>query len=505
MNVVDHAVGFFFPHLGVRRAHYREVLRSYDAAAIGRRRSSFSARGGSANMALGRALATLRDRARNEVRNTPHGHAIVDVMVRHVVGTGITPIWRTGSDRLDNVVSGLWEEQVQRSDIEGENHFYGQQELAVRSMVEGGETISRYIEIPLTEDRRTPCRLQLLEGDHIDTSRDGTFEGRRVRLGVALGKWAKREGYYLFPEHPGDLYATAASRFVSRSETRLLYRPMRIGQVRGITWLAPLLMPAKDLHDLLRNTITKTAVEAAFSGFVTNTADTASPLPFTINSAGEREMLPEPGMLVELRPGQDIKFAQPTTSTQFDPIAVHTLQAMAIGAGLTYDQVTGDLRRANYSSLRAGKIEHRRLVEMVQFNTVIPRFCEPFAERFIDRCIMAGTLRPRADGYPHDWVPPANEPIDPKKDLEADISAVRAGRMSPQEFISQWGRDWRKVVNDTAAFFAVVDAKKLALEIDARRPRNGAAAAAPAEPAEQDDDTEVDDEKPPADDDAEEE
>src|SRR5205085_4272855 len=142
------------------------VLRSYDAAQSGPRRSSFSARGGSANVTIGGALSTLRNRARNEVRNTPHGHAIVDVMVRHVVGTGITPVWKTGSDRLDNQVSQLWEEQVARSDVEGEAHFYAQQELACRSMVEGGETVSRYIDVPYTEDRRTPARLQLLEGDH---------------------------------------------------------------------------------------------------------------------------------------------------------------------------------------------------------------------------------------------------------------------------------------------------------------------------------------------------
>ena len=39
--------------------------------------------------------------------------------------------------------------------------------------------------------------------------------------------------------------------------------------------------------------------------------------------------------------------------------ARRALEAASVGAGLTHDQVSGDLTAANYSSLRAGKIEFR--------------------------------------------------------------------------------------------------------------------------------------------------
>ena len=83
-------------------------------------------------------------------------------------------------------------------------------------------------------------------------------------------------------------------------------------------------------------------------------------------------------------------------------------------------------------------------------------------------------LKPRRDGYRHLFVMPAHEPIDPKKDLEADILAVRAGRMSPQDFIEAWGRDWREVVAEYAAFLKETDAQGLVFDIDARqRTRTG--------------------------------
>lgn len=494
MNALDRLIGFFAPQRGVKRAQARHMLRHYDGALSGQRRQGFGARGTSANAEVGPALRTLRDRARSMVRNTPHGHAIVDVMVRHVVGAGITPVWNTGSDRTDQQVTSLFEEWANRADAAGELHFYAQQALWVRSMIEGGEALLRFVDVRHADDPRTPLRLQLLEGDHIDSARDGLMvEGRRARLGVALGNWDRREGYWLHENHPGEglgswSAAGYSSRFVGRDEIVHLYRPLRIGQVRGVTWLAPVLLAAKDLGELMQNTIVKSGVEAAFSGFIMDNGGGPVNMGQAIDAdTGDTMMLPEPGTLMRLR-GQDIKFAEPKTSTQFEPVAIATLQGMAAGTGHTYDQITGDLRQANYSSLQAGKIEHRRLVEQVQWHDVIPRL-DRVVDRFVDRCIMAGTLRARSDGYPRDWVPPANEPIDPLKDMEAAVAAVRSGRMSPQEFIGQWGRDWRKVVADTGVFWKAVDATGFSFDIDPRRPAKGAAApkADPAQPGASDD------------------
>ena len=477
-NVFERAIGAVAPHYALARAHAHEALRAYDGAAIGRRRTGFGSAGGSANVGIGIDLARLRDRSRAMVRNTGNGWAMVDVLIRNLVGTGIRPLWNTGSDRIDNKVSSLWDYFVGAADVEGETHFYAQQELAVRSMVEGGETITRFVDLRLTDDRRMPMRLQILEGDLIDSSRDGTTEGRRVRLGVGLGDHNRRLGYYLFPEHPGERIALTSSAFIDREAVRHLYRALRPGQLRGVPWLAPVLMSGKDYADLLQFTIVKAQVAASFAGYIENQQGMASPLDAKTDAqTGDKVMMPEPGSLYNLKPGQKITFPTLADGGQFDGAGMAVLRTMAAGVGLTYDQATGDLRQANYSSLRAGKIEHRRFVEQVQHNCIIPRLCNPVADRFIDRAIMAGSLAPRADGYPREWVPPANEPIDPVKDLSADIDACRAGRMSPQEFIAQWGNDWRKVIADTKAFWAAADKAKLALDIDPRRPRAGAAAA----------------------------
>jgi capsid protein len=177
----------------------------------------------------------------------------------------------------------------------------------------------------------------------------------------------------------------------------------------------------------------------------------------------------EPGTVKELRSGQSISFAQPTSNTQADPMLKFDLQSIASGLGITYDQIQGDLSQANYSSLRAGKLEFRALISQLQQHVIIPLLCQRVWDRFISRAILAGFLRERQDGYRVHWVTPAWEPVDPEKDLDADVRAVRAGRMTPQEFIAASGGNWHQSLEQFEDFFKEADKLGLAFDIDTRK------------------------------------
>ncbi len=83
--------------------------------------------------------------------------------------------------------------------------------------------------------------------------------------------------------------------------------------------------------------------------------------------------------------------------------------------------------------------------------------------------MLAGIIPERRTPYRTQWVTPAWEPINPNDDIEADMKSVRTGRMSPQEFVSAWGNDWRKVQDQTAAFYKRADRMGLVFDIDPRR------------------------------------
>jgi lambda family phage portal protein len=267
---------------------------------------------------------------------------------------------------------------------------------------------------------RIPLQVQLMEGDHLDTSRHGVVDGFKTILGVQLSGTGQRLGYWLFPEHPGERGQFQLNNFssvkVPASDVIHLYRKSRIGQVRGVSAFAPVMLQARDLADLQEAVVVKARIEACFAGFITSEeADGANIGPSSTDVDGNGVQELQPGMLRHLKPGESIEFANPTSSVSFDPVMLHTLMGIAVGLGLTYDQLTGDLRQANYSSLRAGKIEMRRLIEQVQYQMAVPMFCRPIWNRFVDMAILTGQLRGTVDDYPCEWIAPAHEAIDPEK------------------------------------------------------------------------------------------
>jgi lambda family phage portal protein len=453
--------------------------RDYNSAQRGRRNRDSVARPTSANAEIGQAMGTLRDRSRAFVRNSWAGQRILDVLTSHVIGTGIMTVPNTGSDRLDNRYRLLREEWEASSDIENVLDYGGQQALMFRSMVEGGDSVLRLVPRRLQDSPRTlPFRLHGLEGDQIDAGRDSIFgspgETSSVRLGIKIGEWGEREGAYLHPNHPGEMVVgnISPSILVNWDDMCHLYRPLRLGQLRGISWFAPILMTAKEIQDLMEAAIIQQRTQASFAGFIKRQPGGGNVLTTRKDDKGDKVTRIEPGMVQDIGDA-DIVFPNGSSQSVFGDAYRSGLRAMAAGAGITYDQVSGDLTQANYSSLRAGKIEFRRLVEQMQWSIMVPMLCRKVDRRFIDLAILAGKLPDRKGGYPVDHIMPGIEPIDPLKDLQADILAVRSGRMSPQEFMSAWGRDWRKVVTDFDAFFKFADANNVPLDIDPRRPANG--------------------------------
>ncbi len=265
MNALDRAIGWFAPKAALSRARARHALRVYEGATVGRRATSWKALNTSANAEIQGALRPLRDRARDLARNTPYAARMLDIITSHTIGTGIVPNIDTGSDKLDRRLETLWGEWEEEADVTGQMGFYAMQALAVRSTVESGEAVLRFIDKPFDDPLRVPLGLQLLEADFIDQWRDGVYgnagaalvEGlERTRLGVGLGDFDRRMGLWLYPQHPGEINTAmlrpSISAFVPQEEVIHLFKPLRPGQVRGVTWFAPILMTARDLSDLRR-------------------------------------------------------------------------------------------------------------------------------------------------------------------------------------------------------------------------------------------------------------
>ena len=246
-----------------------------------------------------------------------------------------------------------------------------------------------------------------------------------------------------------------------------LFERLRPGQVRGVPWFAPVMLKLRDLDAYDEAELVRKKIEACFAAFVTGVQDEETLGKARTEADGSRIETFEPGMIEYLEPGRDVKFASPSASGGYAEYMRLQLHAIAAGVGLTYELLTGDLSQVNYSSIRAGLIEFRRRMEALQWQLLVPGLCQPVWRRFVLAAQAAGKLPDGDIGA--DWTAPRFEAVDPMKDIQADILAVRAGVMTLKEAIARQGYEPAQVLAEIAAINAELDALGITLDTDPRR------------------------------------
>lgn len=497
MRWLDRLIGAVNPQAGAARLRARSQMavygkalsRSYEAAKTNRRTRNWLAPATSANAEIGPALNTLRQRSRDLVRNNPWASKAVRVITAATVGTGILCQPRTGNKTLNKKLAKAWADWRPIANIEGAPGLEGLQALAMRTIVESGEVLVRRIKLTSAEaGDGVPLRIQLLEPDHIDSSRNQVQpNGNHVLFGIERDPQGRRVAYWLWNQHPGDPATLAQPLTSARHDAADIihcFDRQRIGQLRGVPWLAPVTLDLQGLGELNESELVRRQVEASMAAFVTQ-ADDGDRNPITTTETdedGKRISTFGPGMVAYLKPGEDIKFNSPSAGGGFAEATRQWLRAIAAGTGVTYEALTGDLSQVNYSSLRAGRLEFQRSIEAFQWQELVPNLCQGIYAWFVDAALLTqpGT-RPV---YGADWTCPRFDAVDPAKDYAALVLAIRAGLISWDEAVAMMGYDPDEQIARIAASNAKLDAAAIILDSDPRRTAKAGAAAQekPAKP-----------------------
>jgi lambda family phage portal protein len=437
--------------------------RSFDAASSGRRWDQ--PRGPhSLNTAILAGATPAARRAGWYARNNPWVAAAVDSLVGNVVGAGVKP-QSTHPDRaVREQLQALWLRWTDHAAPDGLADFYGLQAMAVRAMVESGESFA-HLRVNNT-NVGFPLQIELLDREQIpmDLHRD-IGGGARIRAGIEFDSAGRRIAYRVSTARPGDPLGSLRMDpiRVPAADCIHLFKPLAAGQLRGITWLAPVLLRLHELDQFEDATLVKAKVAALFTGFITDPDGTVGGLSGD-NRSGVLTVGMEPGSLIPLPPGADIRFSNPTEHDAYAPFVKNQLRAVAAGLGLPYELVSGDLEGVTYSSIRAGLVEFRRRVEQLQHNVVVHLFCRPIWERFVRLAVLTGDLPVRdfdANSAAYlgcSWLPPKFDYVDPMKDVQAEILAIDAGLKSRSQAISERGYDAEQVDAEIAADKARSDA-----------------------------------------------
>lgn len=439
------------------RALGLDRTRSFEAAGGGRRWEGLKATDGLNPAILAGATVAAR-RACWYARNNPWVTAAVESLVGNVVGAGIKPRSAHPDPQVRQRLQTLWLRWTDHADHAGLADFYGLQAMAVRAMVEGGESFARLLTAP-DSTGKVPLRLSLIDREQVPTTPHTDLPGgARIRAGIEFDGQGRRIAFHVLPTRPDDPLSTFTFEPVRipAADMVQMFKPLGAGQLRGMTWLAPVLLRLHELDQFEDAALVKAKVAALFTAFITDPDGSAAGLPGH-NANGVLEVGMEPGSMVPLPPGADVRFSSPTESQSYGPFVKNHLRAVAAGLGLPYELVSGDLEGVTYSSIRAGLVEFRRKVEQIQHSVVVHQFCRPVWDRFVRLAVLAGHLPTRdfdrdpAAFLACDWLPPKFDYVDPKKDVEAELLAIDGGLKSRTQAIAERGFDAEQVDAEIAA------------------------------------------------------
>lgn len=489
---IDRAVAWVAPQWELRRVRSRIatelVLRSYEGASIGRRTQGWKRASTDANAATGPFVGTLRDVARDLVRNNAHAESAVTTIADHAVGWGIVAKAKPTNTRAQDT----WDRWANTTacDADGRHDFAGLQKLVIRGVVEAGEMLIRR-RFRLPEDALPiPMQLQVLEPDYLDTAKTEIAlpNGGRIVYGVEFDPIGRRAAYWLFPEHPGNAgWTLPQSQRVPASGVLHIFKPTRAGAVRGASWFAPVLLRFKDFDEYEDATLMKQKIAACLAVILSDVDGSSAALGTAddTNTPGIDSL--EPGMILNVPPGRTVQVVEPPSVREYSDYSKTSLRAIAAGLGVTYEDLTGDYADMPFSAARMSRLRHWARVEDWRWRTLIPQFCDPVWVWAMDAATIMG-VRGAAEATAQ-WTAPPMPMIDPSAEGLAYSRNVRAGIQTLSEAIRERGYDPDDMFAEMAEDNKKLDKLGLILDSD---PRNMTQAgmrqtpeqpAAPAEPA----------------------
>ena len=470
-------------------------VREYEAASQSRRMSDWQAGGKSANAEVALGGRYLRERSRDLVRNNAYAVAALRALVTNIVGEGIVPRSVGPSQSVNRAVDALWKRWAPRASAVLPIGVYGLQSLAVRSWLESGEVLLRRRRRRPEDGLPVPLQVQVIEADQLDSlkSEELGASGARIVQGVEFDAIERIVAYHVRRNHPGE--AAAGLRGISQDTSRVeaadvahLFEPTRPGQVRGVPWLTPGMRRFRDLDSYEDAEIMRKRVEACVTAIVYGDELEEEGIAAKVTDAnGNLVETLEPGLIAYARGGKEITFNAPSSVGGYAEFKRAEIQSIAASVGLTYELLSGDLSRVNYSSIRAGLIEFRRMVRQLRANVVIPMTCDPLWRWFVEAAVASGQLpMPPAgvsleDAFPVRWSAARFEEVDRVKESSADEAELKNGTATLPQVLARRGEDWLDVLDEAERVKSEIEARGLSFPwLTGKAPP----AAAPADPAE---------------------
>ena len=455
MNGFDRAVARFMPQVAEKNLQARQRLNNfeYNAANSGKLRGYH---GGLQRNAAAETQKSNRDRinimwdARDMEKNNVLIAGILERMVQYIVGK-LEYRSNTGDQEIDKIYQDYFHAWCKRCDITGRFSFREIVEIALRSTLRDGDYGIAFVNTG--ED----ILLQGIEADRIGNPIDQRMENNYIG-GIHIDNNGRPTAYSIFKRNGKSLQYTK-DKDLPPEHFMHLFRPTRNDQYRGISFLAPALPHARDLHEIFGFEKQGAKFSSMWAAFIKSKQpydssagegwDTEIP---GGNKKGNRrgEITAEPGKVTRLDDATEIEFAPGVQrpSGAFMNLVRATLQNIALGLNLPYGFVY-DMSELGGASVRLESQQAQRTFQRWQ-SLITVKVLDRVRDQVLSSAIANGRIPAHPDFKKGNWRFGAHLTADVQHQMNADIQAVNEGLMSRPRLCEIHDLDFEQIANENA-------------------------------------------------------
>ncbi len=424
-------------------------------------------------------LKVLRNRARELDRNSPFGARYSQLVAENIIGdTGIRlkakNKLKDGTSLHRGANAGMeaaWTDwsRAENCDVTTKLTLRECLALAVSEWATDGEILIRLWEGP--QFGPYGFKIQVMDPDFLDETwnQERMGDSPLIRQGVEYDSFGAPVAYWMWTRHPNENATDRRRERVPADQIIHAFLPRRAGQSRGIPHATAAMMTLKMLDGYIEAELVAARTASASMGSIEDIPGADAP-PVTPNAAGDengnQNAIPteaEPGSFMDLRgTGSKLSLWNPEHPTSAFPTFTRMMsQYAAMGFGISYSTLTGDLSQANYGSLRVGMLDERLHWRRLQKFVV-----DHVLDRVFRRWLKMALLNRRIDGITDfdiarwttvDWHPRGFDWIDPLKDVQGELIEVAAGVGSLTRMCGARGLDLEEVIAERAEEIRLFD------------------------------------------------
>lgn len=467
MNVIDKIVSVFNPQAGLNRIGARkrlEILNSgysnYGASHTKKSLLGWLYHGGSANEDIQDNLSTLRQRSRDLYAGVPLATSAIKTMRTNVVGTGLTL-----KSQIDYEFLGMTEEQAEQlernierefalfeeeCDIERLDNFSELQHLAFANWLLSGDVIAL---LPKTKRVGSvyDLRIQLVESDRVCAPLGKELDPHFIG-GIETNSAGETVAYHILNVHPLSFSTeepapkwTRVKAFGDRTGRRNVIHIMnreRIGQRRGVPFLAPVIEALKQLGRYMDAELVAAVVSGMFAVFIQKSDNSADGMALgevvpesEQVSTSENDIEIGNGSIIDLEEGETANPVSPgRPNANFDGFVVAISRQIGAALEIPYELLLKNFT-ASYSASRGALLEAWKSINMYR-NWLAKDFCQPIYEEWLAEAVAKGRII--APGFFSDvairkaysgaeWNGPAQGLLNPVQEVQAAELRVTNG------------------------------------------------------------------------------